>query len=234
MKKWISYISIMISVLLAFSGCSSLQDAEAVLEMLEQEEQHYEEQVEDIKVEDSDDIEDAVIQEEDTVLEENEEGTEVDTQEPSFEEEPVVSEEEAEQDSSGEELYEDPQQDHTVEEYTVVEGGSYTTKEEVALYIHLFGELPVNFITKNEAKELGWVNKEGNLHEVAPGMSIGGDRYGNYEQILPNGKYKECDINYHGGYRGDERLVYSQDGYIYYTDDHYETFTQLYPEPELK
>ena len=127
---------------------------------------------------------------------------------------------------------EEEQQSFTDGEYTVVEGGSYTTKEEVALYIYTYGGLPANFITKSEARDLGWENKEGNLQEVAPGMSIGGDRYGNYEQLLPDGKYKECDINYHGGYRGDERLVYSEDGYIYYTDDHYESFTQLYPETE--
>lgn len=120
----------------------------------------------------------------------------------------------------------------TFEDVTVEEGGSYTTKDEVALYIYTYGELPANFITKSEAQDLGWVSKEGNLWEVAPGMSIGGDRYGNYEQILPDGKYKECDINYEGGYRGDERIVYSTDGYIYYTDDHYESFTQLYPVEE--
>lgn len=230
MKKWISYFSIMISLLLAFAGCSSMQDAQAVLETLEQEEQHYEEQAEDFVDEDSvdedfievDSEDTEAIDEESTNLEDGEEPSEIDQQEESSETD------------QQEVLAEDEQQENTVEDYTVVEGGSYTTKEEVALYIHLFGELPANFITKNEAKELGWVNKEGNLQDVAPGMSIGGDRYGNYEQILPHGKYKECDINYHGGYRGDERLVYSQDGYIYYTDDHYETFTQLYPKEDLE
>lgn len=135
-------------------------------------------------------------------------------------------------DTEEDSYFENEQQDVPDQEYTVVEGGSYTTKEEVAFYIYTYGELPANFITKSEAQDLGWVSKEGNLQDVAPGMSIGGDRYGNYEQLLPDGKYKECDINYHGGYRGDERLVYSEDGYIYYTDDHYESFTQLYPEEE--
>ena len=108
------------------------------------------------------------------------------------------------------------------------EDGFYTSPEEVALYIHIYGELPQNYITKQEAQALGWVSSEGNLDEVAPGMSIGGNRFGNYEQALPDGDYKECDVNYEGGYRGDERLVYSDDGSIYYTDDHYATFTQLY------
>ena len=111
------------------------------------------------------------------------------------------------------------------------EDGSYTGKEEVALYIHTYGHLPSNFITKDEAELLGWESSEGNLDEVAPGKSIGGDRFGNYEELLPdeNGrKYYECDINYDGGYRGSERIIYSNDGLIYYTNDHYETFEMLY------
>ena len=110
--------------------------------------------------------------------------------------------------------------------------GSYTSPEDVALYIHTYGELPQNFITKRDAEALGWVSKEGNLDEVAPGMSIGGDRFGNYENLLPKGKYKECDVNYSGGYRGEERLIYDEEGNIYYTDDHYASFTQLYESEE--
>ena len=113
----------------------------------------------------------------------------------------------------------------------VVEDGVYTSKEEVAEYIHLFGHLPSNFITKKEAKSLGWVSKEGNLAEVAPGKSIGGDYFGNYEGILPEDKeYHECDIDSDGGYRGAKRIVYSEDGCIYYTEDHYESFELLYGE----
>ena len=107
--------------------------------------------------------------------------------------------------------------------------GYYTTPEDVALYIHLYGELPGNFITKREAQELGWDSKEGNLWEVADGMSIGGDRFGNREGLLPEDEeYTECDVNYNGGFRGSERLGFSDDGDIYYTADHYETFEQLY------
>lgn len=119
---------------------------------------------------------------------------------------------------------------------TVEEDGHYTSKEEVALYIHLYGKLPSNFISKDEAEKLGWKKKDGEagqLHVVAPGMSIGGSYFGNYEGLLPkkNGrKYYECDINYVKGNRGAERIVYSNDGLIFYTGDHYETFEQLYPE----
>ena len=83
---------------------------------------------------------------------------------------------------------------------------------------------------REDGQYLGWVSKEGNLWDVAPGMSIGGDKFGNYEGILPEGKkYYECDIDYQGGYRGEKRIIYSTDGYIYYTEDHYESFEQLYP-----
>ena len=85
-----------------------------------------------------------------------------------------------------------------------------------------------NFITKNEAKDLGWDSSAGNLADVAPGKSIGGDRFGNREKLLPKGNYRECDVNYAGGFRGAERLIYGEDGSIYYTNDHYKTFTQLY------
>lgn len=125
----------------------------------------------------------------------------------------------------------DEQNYESQDEESVVYGEAYTSKEEVALYLHLYEELPPNFITKNEAKKLGWVNNKGNLSEVAPGMSIGGDNFGNYEGILPKGKkYHECDIDSDGGYRNSKRIVYSQDGCIYYTEDHYKTFELLYGE----
>lgn len=117
------------------------------------------------------------------------------------------------------------------EKISVEKNGSYTTPEDVAEYIHTFGTLPKNFITKSEAKALGWDNSKGNLWDVAEGKSIGGDYFGNYEGLLPSAggrKYTECDVNYSGGYRGSERIIFSNDGLIYYTNDHYKTFTQLY------
>lgn len=118
----------------------------------------------------------------------------------------------------------------TSESADIREDGNYSSKEEVAGYIHKYGKLPDNFITKSEAKSLGWDSKKGNLWDVAPGKSIGGDRYSNYEETLPvkkGIKYFECDINYSGGHRGAERIVYSSDGHVYYTNDHYETFSEV-------
>ena len=114
---------------------------------------------------------------------------------------------------------------------TVDEDGWYTTKDEVALYLHTYGRLPGNFISKTKARDRGWVASEGNLDEVCPGMSIGGSRFYNDDGQLPDKKgrqWTECDINYHGGYRGSERIVFSNDGLVFYTADHYETFEQLY------
>ena len=109
--------------------------------------------------------------------------------------------------------------------------GSYTTKEDVALYIHLYGELPMNFMTKKHARALGW--EGGSLEPVAPGMCIGGDYFGNYEGLLPEDReYTECDIDTLGkNSRGAKRIVFSEDGLIYYTEDHYESFELLYGEP---
>ena len=115
----------------------------------------------------------------------------------------------------------------------VTQGQPYSTKDEVAAYIHQFNELPPNYLTKDEAEALGWDNSEGNLWEVTDGMSIGGDYFGNREGLLPkkSGRsYYEADVDYDGGFREGERIVYSNDGLIFYTDDHYESFEQLYGE----
>ena len=112
------------------------------------------------------------------------------------------------------------------------EDGAYTTKEDVALYIHLYGHLPQNFITKKDAEKLGWPG--GSLEPYAPGMCIGGSRFGNYEGLLPEADgrtYTECDIDTLGAEkRGAKRIVFSNDGLIYYTEDHYKTFELLYGE----
>lgn len=109
------------------------------------------------------------------------------------------------------------------------EDGTYDSKEDVALYLWVYGELPDNYITKKEAQKLGW--NGGALEPYAPGCCIGGDRFGNYEGVLPdeNGvTYTECDIDTLGKKRGAKRLVFSSDGYIYYTDDHYESFSVIW------
>ena len=116
------------------------------------------------------------------------------------------------------------------EETALPENGSYTTKDDVALYLVTYGHLPYNFVTKSEAEKAGW--NGGSLETVLPGMCLGGDRFGNREGLLPKAEgrtWRECDINSLGKRsRGPERLVYSNDGLIYYTPDHYETFTRLY------
>ena len=124
------------------------------------------------------------------------------------------------------------------EELTVTEDGEYTDKDHVALYIHEFGHLPSNYVTKNKAMDAGWDSRAGNLNTVLPGKSIGGSRFGNYEGLLPekNGrKYYECDIDFNPdgqtsepAYRNEKRIIYSNDGLVFYTEDHYKTFEQLY------
>lgn len=109
------------------------------------------------------------------------------------------------------------------------EEGSYTSRDTVALYLMKYGTLPQNYITKAEAQALGW--EGGSLLEYAPGKSIGGDWFGNYEGALPEAEgrtYTECDIDTAGAdERGAKRIVFSNDGLIFYTEDHYQTFTLL-------
>ncbi len=111
-------------------------------------------------------------------------------------------------------------------------GEDYDDRDRVALYLHLYGELPPHFITKKEAQKLGW--DSGEVEYYRRGAAIGGDYFGNYEGLLPKKKgrsYYECDIDTVGKKsRGAKRIIYSSDGLVYYTDDHYESFTLLYGE----
>ncbi|MGE6630147.1 ribonuclease [Bacillus sp. NPDC077027] len=104
------------------------------------------------------------------------------------------------------------------------------TFDGVADYLIRYKRLPDNYITKAQATALGWVASKGNLAEVAPGKSIGGDVFSNREGRLPsaNGRtWREADINYVSGFRNADRLVYSSDWLIYKTTDHYATFTRI-------
>ena len=147
--------------------------------------------------------------------------------------EPEVSEPEVTEPEVTEPEVTEPSKPQTKPEPTLDPNGSYTTKEDVALYIHLYGKLPSNFMTKSQAKKLGW--KSGALEPFAPGKCIGGDTFRNNEGLLPkkSGRtYKECDIDtLGGGPRGSKRIVFSNDGLVYYTSDHYRSFTLLYGTP---
>ena len=207
MKKWLSFL---LAALLAFSltGCTSeeVELAGAVLDVV---------------------IEEALSDSE-SIVEDAPESAALEEAVPEELPTEVAPEEEApaEEEAS-------PEEETPAEETELLpEDGSYTTKEDVALYIHTYGRLPDNFITKKEAEQLGWPG--GSLEPYAPGMCIGGNRFGNYEGLLPEKKgrtYTECDIDTLGASkRGAKRIVFSNDGLIYYTDDHYESFELLYGE----
>ena len=112
------------------------------------------------------------------------------------------------------------------------EDGQYSQKDDLALYIHTYGHLPDNFVSKAQARDKGWSG--GSLENYFPNCSIGGDKFGNREGLLPakdGRQYYECDVDTMGrAERGAKRIVFSNDGLVYYTDDHYESFTLLYGE----
>ena len=126
----------------------------------------------------------------------------------------------------------EPVQSEDVTEEILAEDGWYYSAEDVALYLSTYGYLPGNYITKDEARELGWDG--GSVEKYAPGKAIGGDKFGNREGLLPDkdGRvYYECDIDtLNSDSRGAKRIVFSNDGLIYYTSDHYESFDLLYGE----
>lgn len=107
----------------------------------------------------------------------------------------------------------------------VKEDGEYTAAEDVAEYIHIFHKLPSNYVTEKEAKKKGWRRYES---PAKYGIMIGGKKYRNYEKKLPKGEYCECDVDYSGRARGRNRLVYTRDGTVYHTTDHYKSFKRLY------
>ena len=115
---------------------------------------------------------------------------------------------------------------------TVGEHTYYYDVDHVVLYLDTYGHLPGNFITKKEAQALGWSG--GSLEPYAPGKCIGGSHFGNYEGLLPEAagrSYTECDIDTLGAdSRGAKRIVFSNDGLVYYTGDHYASFELLYGE----
>ena len=126
-----------------------------------------------------------------------------------------------------------PAQVETQPSLQLDENGHYNSKEDVALYIHLYGHLPENYITKSQCSDLGYSNSD--AEKAVPDGAIGGDKFGNREGLLPkkDGRtWTECDIDTWGkSSRGTKRIVFSNDGLVYYTDDHYESFELLYGEP---
>ena len=123
-----------------------------------------------------------------------------------------------------------PETDAVTSDSAVTEGAYYYDLEHVVLYLDRYGVLPDNYITKDEARELGW--EGGSVENYLDGAAIGGDRFGNREGLLPEASgrsYTECDIDTDGqSSRGAKRLVFSNDGLYFYTEDHYETFDELY------
>lgn len=118
-------------------------------------------------------------------------------------------------------------QEPAAKDSAVQESEDPRSPEFVASVLRKTGKLPDRFLSKKEARQLGWVPEQGNLNEVAPGKSIGGDHFGNYEGKLPEKKgrsYREADVHDSPNRRGAERLVFSNDGLIFYTPDHYKTF----------
>ena len=138
-------------------------------------------------------------------------------------------ESETEETLNSEEISDTETVDNEPAEVLLDKDGTYDSKEDVALYLIQYGSLPQNYITKNKARDLGW--EGGSVEQFAPGKCIGGDRFGNYEGNLPQVEgvtYYECDIDTLGkDSRGPKRIIYSSDGWIYYTEDHYNTFECL-------
>ena len=122
--------------------------------------------------------------------------------------------------------------DHTSDlstETTINENGTYLSKDDVALYIHTFHKLPANYLTKKQASAKGWKENTSYVGDLCESCALGGDRFANREGLLPGDQtYYECDVNYGGKKRNEQRLIYTSSGIVYYSDDHYNSFVLLY------
>ncbi len=119
-----------------------------------------------------------------------------------------------------------------VEAVTAIAAGTATKAgaEGVDLYVALHGSLPAQYLTQAEAKNAGWNKLLGNLAEVLPGRLIGGDVFENRKHKLPESLgriWYEADFDYDGGYRNNCRLLYSNDGLLFVTYDHYMSFYEI-------
>lgn len=225
-----------LAMLISFSACSVEEVFELLDEIPAAEEQNVPEaSAEEIVVPDEEWDEEAPASDEtasaDAVQEEPVEEPEP-TEQPVEEQPETLQSEEDPAFAEEEEVFVSAPEESQTSASAIDEDGYYYSKDEVALYIYTYAHLPDNYITKNEAQDLGWSG--GKLEPYAPDMAIGGDRFGNYEGLLPKKKgrtYTECDIDTQGKKRGAKRIIFSNDGLIYYTEDHYETFELLYGEP---
>lgn len=107
------------------------------------------------------------------------------------------------------------------------------TKDGIAgvdKFLKLTGKLPPNYISKEDAQAKGWNKHKGNLADLLPGRIIGGEIYRNRNKHLPEKAdriWYEADLEYEAGYRSSDRIVYSSDGLIFITKDHYETYYEI-------
>lgn len=157
-----------------------------------------------------------------------EEGAQGDDQFEVMDEDMLVDDSEVE---LGEDSEDEKNENEDSQKTKLEKDGTYTDKDDVIRYIHEYGHLPSNYITKKEARDLGWSDGADNLSEVAPGKNIGGDEYGNSDKMLPEEEgrvFYECDVNVEPGERGEEKVIYTNDGQIFYTGDNMETFEQVY------
>ena len=100
-----------------------------------------------------------------------------------------------------------------------------TNENTIINYVKTNRRLPDYYLKKGEARKQGWVASKGNLCDVLPGKAIGGDHFSNREKTLPTGnKYYEADVNYNCGNRNADRIVFTKDGEVWLTKNHYKTF----------
>lgn len=102
--------------------------------------------------------------------------------------------------------------------------------EGTDVYLAQYGRLPEYYVDKQTAQNAGWRPAKKKLSSVLPGKMMGGGVFANKAGKLPSAAgrvWYEADINYYGGKRNRQRLLYSSDGLLFVTYDHYHTFYEI-------
>ena len=113
----------------------------------------------------------------------------------------------------------------------VMPGGATKDGENGAdFWLAHYGKLPDYYISKEELYALGWKGSK-TISSKAPGKMVFGGVYNNDDGHLPSALgriWYEADINYYKGRRNQHRILFSNDGLIFVTYDHYQTFYEIY------
>ncbi len=96
-------------------------------------------------------------------------------------------------------------------------------------WLRHYGQLPDNYHSESDLRALGWKQGDSPV-KFAPEKMVTRGEYENMNGHLPDAPgrvWYEADINYYSGKRNGHRILWSNDGLLFVTYDHYRTFIEV-------